>query len=252
MSGSDSNDKNNQHYSYEHYRSRDVAEGFNALRFSGPIGTLIQETQQALLLRALSPIGGRRILDVGTGTGRAALAFAREGALVTGIDASAEMLAVAERLAAEQQLSAAFKVGDAHQIPFGDREFDAAVSLRVIMHTPNWRQCVSELCRVSKSRVIVDFPALGSFASVESVLRRIRQGMGGTVEAYRVIREAAVVEVLHESGFRVIETHRQFVLPINFHKLFNSRAFTTGVEGALASVGMLRLLGSPVTMVAER
>ena len=242
----------NDHYSYEHYRSKAVAEGFDALRFGGPIGQLIQETQQALLLRALSPIGGRRVIDVGTGTGRAALAFAREGAIVTGVDASAEMLAVAERQATEQGLAATFRVGDAHHLPFADREFDAAVSLRVIMHTPNWRQCVGELCRVSNGRVIVDFPAMGSVASVESLVRRARQGLGGKTEAYRTLREAAVRDVLTSAGFRVIETHRQFVLPINFHKLFNSLAMTRTVEGTLAAVGLLRLLGSPVTMVAER
>jgi ubiquinone/menaquinone biosynthesis C-methylase UbiE len=242
----------NDHYSYEHYRSKAVAEGFDALRFGGPIGQLIQETQQAVLLRALAPIQGRRLLDVGTGTGRAALAFAREGAVVTGVDASAEMLAVAERHAAEQGLSATFRVGDAHQLPFGDREFEAAVSLRVIMHTPNWRQCVRELCRVSSARVVVDFPALGSFASIESAIRRLRKALGGKVEAYRVLREADVREVLTASGFRVIDVHRQFVLPINFHKLFNSRRVSTGVEGVLAALGLLRWLGSPVTMVAER
>lgn len=240
------------HYSYEHYRSRDVAEGFDALRFGGPIGQLIQETQQALLLEALSPIAGRTILDVGTGTGRAALAFARAGAVVTGIDASAEMLAVAERHAAEQHLSATFRVGDAHQIPFPDRSFDAAVSLRVIMHTPNWRQCVSELCRVSNGRVIVDFPAFGSFASIESAIRGARKALGAKTEAYRTLREAAVRDVITNSGFRIVEMHRQFVLPINFHKLFNSRALTTSVEGGLAALGLLRLLGSPVTVVAER
>ena len=242
----------NDHYSYEHYRSRDVAEGFDALRFGGPIGQLIQETQQALLLRALAPITGRRVLDVGTGTGRAALAFARAGAIVTGVDASAEMLTVAVRRAAEQGLAATFRAGDAHQLPFADREFDAAVSLRVIMHTPDWRQCVRELCRVSRGRIVVDFPALGSLAGVESAIRRGRQAMGGTVEAYRVLRESAVRDVLTSAGFRVIETHRQFVLPISFHKLFNSRMFTTSLEGALEALGVLRVMGSPVTMVAER
>ena len=143
-------------------------------------------------------------------------------------------------------------MGDAHQLPFADQEFEAAVSLRVIMHTPNWRQCVSELCRVSSSRVVVDFPAVGSFASIESVWRRLRQALGGKVEAYRVLRETDVRAALTRSGFRVIEVHRQFVLPINFHKLFNSLAVTRAVEGALSSIGLLRLLGSPVTMVAER
>ena len=33
------------------------------------------------------------MLDVGTGTGRAAIALAKRGAMVTGVDASAEMLA---------------------------------------------------------------------------------------------------------------------------------------------------------------
>jgi ubiquinone/menaquinone biosynthesis C-methylase UbiE len=240
------------HYSYEHYRSRDVAEGFDQLRFSGPIGQLIQETQQALLLKALAPIEGRRVLDVGTGTGRAALAFARAGAVVTGVDASAEMLAVAERRAAEEKLDATFQVADAYELPFDSRSFDASVCLRVIMHTPGWWECVSELCRVSRGRVILDFPAVGSFASIESAVRRVRRAMGGNVEAYKVLREAAVRDVLAAAGFRVIETHRQFVLPINFHKLFNSRLFTTSIEGTFESIGLLRLLGSPVTMVAER
>jgi ubiquinone/menaquinone biosynthesis C-methylase UbiE len=240
------------HYSYEHYRNRDVAEGFDQLRFSGPIGQLIQETQQALLLKALAPIAGRRVLDVGTGTGRATLAFARAGAVVTGVDASAEMLAVAERRAAEEKLDATFQVADAYELPFDSRSFDASVCLRVIMHTPGWWECVSELCRVSRGRVILDFPAVGSFASIESAVRRVRKAMGGNVEAYSVLREAAVRDVLAAAGFRVIETHRQFVLPINFHKLFNSRLFTTSIEGTFESIGLLRLLGSPVTMVAER
>lgn len=240
------------HYSYEHYRSDSVAEGFDRLRFGGPIGQFIQQTQDALMMRALAPVAGRRVLDVGTGTGRAAIAFAREGAEVTGIDASAEMLAVARRTAEARGLVVAFAEGDAHQVPYPDRSFDAAVSLRVIMHTPDWRRCVSELCRVARWRVIVDFPAAGSVASIESALRARRAKRGDRVEAYRTLAVADVTTALAANGFRVIDTHRQFVLPINFHKLFNSLAFTRGVEGALRAIGLLRLCGSPVTLVAER
>lgn len=241
-----------KHYSYAHYKSRDVAEGFDALRFGGPIGVHLQATQQAVMMSALAPLAGRAVLDVGTGTGRAALAFAREGAAVTGIDASAEMLDVARRHAAEAGLTAAFEVGDAHQIPFPDRSFDAAVSLRVIMHTPNWRQCVTELCRVSRQTVIVDFPALGSVASVEVAARRVQQALGSKVEAYRTLSESAVRATLTAAGFEVVGVHRQFVLPINFHKIFNSLGVTLAIERVLASVGLLRLFGSPVTFIARR
>jgi hypothetical protein len=46
--------------------------------------------------------------------------------------------------------------------------------------------------------------------------------------------------------------HRQFVLPIAFHKRLNSAAATGRIEGALSRAGMTRLVGSPVTVVAER
>jgi hypothetical protein len=46
--------------------------------------------------------------------------------------------------------------------------------------------------------------------------------------------------------------HRQFVLPIALHKVVDSRRLTTGVEGLLARVGLLRMFGSPVTVVATR
>jgi SAM-dependent methyltransferase len=213
---------------------------------------MIRDTQDRLMAQAIAPAEGRRVLDVGTGTGRAALGFARDGAVVTGIDASEEMLAVARRTAADRALPATFQVGDAHAIPFGDRTFDVAVSLRVIMHTPDWRVCVRELCRVSDWRVILDFPSARSVASIESALRRRRQARGQAVEAYRTLAIDEVVAEITTAGFRVVTVHKQFVLPINFHKLLNSKLVTTAIETTLATFGLLHLFGSPVTVVAER
>ncbi len=120
------------------------------------------------------------------------------------------------------------------------------------MHTPGWRQCVAELCRVARQRVIVDFPAAGSVAAIQSMTRRIAAAAGATIEAYRVFTEATIRRELEAHGYRVTRIHRQFVLPVAFHKRIGSRAFTEGLEGALASAGVLRLAGSPVTMLAER
>src|SRR5688572_20781649 len=80
-----------EHYSYSVYADPAMAEAFDALRFSGPIGRLIAEEQEVVIARFLAPVSGRSILDVGTGTGRAAIALASRGASVTGVDASAEM-----------------------------------------------------------------------------------------------------------------------------------------------------------------
>lgn len=240
------------HYSYSHYASTDVAEGFDALRFSGAIGRLLLETQEAILREALEPGPGKSIADVGTGTGRAALALARTGAEVIGIDASSEMLAVAARRARDEGLDLRFERGDAHALPLADRSVDAAVCLRVLMHTPDWRRCLGELCRVSRARLVFDFPAALSAAAVQAGARRVAHAAGIKTEPYRVMRARAVRRELARHGWRVRREHRQFVLPIAVHKKIGSLGFTRGVEGALASAGLLRAFGSPVTIVAER
>jgi ubiquinone/menaquinone biosynthesis C-methylase UbiE len=229
-----------------------MAERFEGMRFSGPIGKLIAETQARQILAFLSPIAGRRILDVGTGTGRAAIALAKAGATVTGVDASREMLAVAERRAREEGVAVTFAPGDAHRLPFPDGAFDAVVCLRVLMHTPDWRGSLGELCRVAGDRVVFDYPSLYSAAAIQAAVRRVTQRFDPSVEAYRVFSPASVANVLDAAGFRIAGEHRQFVLPIALHKAVNSAAWTTRVEGALERAGLTRRFGSPVTVAAHR
>jgi ubiquinone/menaquinone biosynthesis C-methylase UbiE len=246
-------DQNRAHYSYSVYADPRTAEQFDAARFGGPIGALVADTQERILVSALAPLDGQTILDVGTGTGRAAVLLAARGARVTGFDASAEMLAVATRRAGAARIAAiGFARGDAHTLAFSDRSFDAAVCLRVIMHTPGWRLVVAELCRVSRRRVVLDYPALSSAAALQAVTRRVSALAGRRVEAYRVFRDRAIRDALASHGFRIVRVERQFVLPIALHKAVGSRNFTARVERSLAAVGLLRLFGSPVTVVAER
>jgi ubiquinone/menaquinone biosynthesis C-methylase UbiE len=239
------------HYSYAHYASADVAAGFDALRFSGPIGEMLAKTQEQLLDQFLAPLAGRMVLDVGTGTGRAAIALARRGARVVAIDASAEMLAVARQRAADSQVPVTFERGDAHALPFADGAFEAAVALRILMHTPGWKQCLRELCRVSRRNVVFDYPSAVSLAALQAAARHVQTAFGFTVEAYRVFMPAQVREALAAEGYRISTVHRQFVLPIAVHKAFGSRRFTERVEAALTAAH-LDVFASPVTVLAER
>lgn len=241
-----------EHYSYSVYADPAMARQFDQARFGGPIGSLLAETQERVLIEFAAAGPGCRVVDVGTGTGRAAIALAARGADVIGVDASREMLKVAEARAAEKRVAVAFEVGDAHQLPLANGSVDVAVSLRVLMHTPDWRQCIAELCRVARSRVVLDYPALASAATIQVIGRRLGRLAGRNVEAYRVFRHAAIAHELRSHGFEIRRVHRQFVLPIAFHKLIGSRAATERVEGGLARLGVLQLLGSPVTLVAER
>jgi hypothetical protein len=108
------------------------------------------------------------------------------------------------------------------------------------------------LCRVADRIVIFDYPSATSLAAIEAAGRRLTRAAGRRTEAYRVFRKARIEQALRRSGFRVRSIHRQFVLPIQFHRIVGSRRFTEFSEGLLNRAGLLRLFGSPVTVCAER
>jgi ubiquinone/menaquinone biosynthesis C-methylase UbiE len=85
-----------------------------------------------LFRRLLDPERHKRILDVGTGTGFLALLLAELGHEVTAIDISEQMLAAAERKAAEAGLAITFLQGDAYEPELGGTTFDAVVSRHVL------------------------------------------------------------------------------------------------------------------------
>src|SRR5699024_9481639 len=140
----------------------------------------------------------------------------------------------------EEGVEVTFSPGDAHGLAFPDRRFDVVVCLRVLMHTPDWRASLAELCRVAGRHVVFDYPSLYSAAAVQAAVRRVTHRFNASVEAYRVLAPAAVSRVLEAAGFRVAAEHRQFVLPIALHKRVNSEAWTTRVEGALERAGVMR------------
>jgi 2-polyprenyl-3-methyl-5-hydroxy-6-metoxy-1,4-benzoquinol methylase len=240
------------HYSYTVYADPAIAQSFDDRRFGGPIGEIVAGAQARVLTAFVGRMQDRRILDVGTGTGRAALLLARGGAQVTGVDASEQMLGIARQRASAEGVSVRFLTGEAHNLDFDDRSVDVAISLRVLMHTPNWRRCVAELCRVADQLVVVDYPSATSFALFESLVRRVTYALGARTEPYRVFGHRAIVDAFTENGFRVQAVHRQFVLPIAFHKAIGSPRFTDRVERVLERAGVRRFFGSPVTVVAER
>jgi demethylmenaquinone methyltransferase/2-methoxy-6-polyprenyl-1,4-benzoquinol methylase len=87
---------------------------------------------------------GDRVLDACCGTGDLALAAARAGGRVTGVDFSAEMLARAERKAPEFDWVQA----DASALPFPDASFETATVGFGIRNLADLEEGLHELARV--------------------------------------------------------------------------------------------------------
>jgi SAM-dependent methyltransferase len=86
------------------------------------------DQEVGFLVDALALEPGHRVLDVGCGPGRHALALAGRGIEVTGVDASPAFVALASAAAASRDLPATFAVLDVRDLTY-DREFDAAICL---------------------------------------------------------------------------------------------------------------------------
>ena len=102
-----------KHYSYEVYAREETARSFESQRFGGPIGSYLRERQQQHLARWLGDLAGKTVLDVGAGTGRAAIPLAAAGARVVAADASEAMLTEARRRAKVAGAELTFKRCDA-------------------------------------------------------------------------------------------------------------------------------------------
>jgi SAM-dependent methyltransferase len=69
-------------------------------------------------LHLLGDLKGKRVLELGCGGGQTGVAFARQGAIVTGIDFSAAQIEFARKLAETEKAKAEFRVGDLADLAF--------------------------------------------------------------------------------------------------------------------------------------
>jgi len=103
----------------------------------------IQHLKYHTAMKSLPP-NARRILDLGCGTGMFLKELSRHAEFVAGIDASLEML----RMANVRRGKAALVLADADQLPFADGSFDAVVSVTLLQNMPDPAVTIKEVARV--------------------------------------------------------------------------------------------------------
>jgi SAM-dependent methyltransferase len=91
---------------------------------------------------------GRRVLDVGCGTGVDLVHFVRGGAAATGVDVSRAAIRLASQNLAHQQLAARLLVADGESLPFADASFDYVFAHGVVQYTADAARLVAECRRV--------------------------------------------------------------------------------------------------------
>ena len=116
-----------------------------ASRYAEPSGPdfLKAGLERSLIARHLA---GRKLVDVGIGTGRASLGLAAGGYTITGVDNSAAMLKKCRSLAGPTRID--LVEADLAELPFSRASFESLISLDTLIHFPHWQRILSEWQRV--------------------------------------------------------------------------------------------------------
>lgn len=195
-------------------------------------------------LSALGAKPGMRFLDAGCGGGGACVLAAALGCVVTGLDASDALLAIAR----ERMPQAQFVHGDLEQLPFPNGHFDAALAANSVIFAEDIRRAMRELCRVVRPGGRVAVTSWGKpeqvemrdvFAAVASAMPQRPSGGG----PFAWSADGALANLLSEAGFNVVAeggSQCHFHYP-DFKSFWRAQISAGNYQPALQAVGHDRL-----------
>ncbi len=197
------------------YKQR-VASGFNqaASGYDSPsLRSFVTGADRLVELAELQ--SGQKVLDVGAGTGNAALAAARvvePAGQVIGIEIAADMREVARQKIQAMGLSnVEIQEGDAAAPPFGDNRFDAVICASAIYTLPDIQTAVQEWRRVLKPGGRVAFSSLGTGKDrlYYNLLQKYGIPLPPVMPLQRVNTPEKCGDLLRETGFEEIAVHAE-------------------------------------------
>ena len=111
-----------------------------------------EELTNTAVLNAAGAAAGLRALDAGCGEGYLSRKLAEQGAIVTGIDSSAELIKAAQSHEQASKLPASFDVGTVDCLPYEAGSFDLVLCNHLMNDLQDPAQALKEFARVLRDR----------------------------------------------------------------------------------------------------
>jgi ubiquinone/menaquinone biosynthesis C-methylase UbiE len=132
--------------------------------------------------------GHESVLDIATGPGYIAEAFARAAREVIGVDLTAAMLAIGEERTRQNGMSnISFRIGDAQSLPFERESFDVVVCRLALHHMQEPGRVVTEMSRVCR---------VGGTVLVEDIFASEHRERAEYQDRWEKLRDPSHVRVL--------------------------------------------------------
>lgn len=158
-------------------------------------------------------VRGRRVLEVGAGSGRDLLGLARHGASGFVLDYSPASLALIQRQAREQGVRVHLVRADALAMPFRDGTFDVLFHQGLLEHFRDPRPLLRENVRVTAhgGRVVVDVPqTFHLYTLMKQVLIAMNAWFAGWETQFTPAR---LERLMSEAGLTVRRTYGGWMVP---------------------------------------
>jgi len=221
-----------------------------ASRFAGPVGSWFLKVQENATLQMLAGYSGCTILDVGGGHGQLTLPLINNGYTVTVLGSSEDCI---ERI--HQYIDGKrcfFKVGNILDMPYPDRSFDIVLSYRLLPHVTLWKEYLTELARVARKAVLVDYPELRSVNALTPYLFPIKKNLEVNTRTYTIFRQNEILETFAELGYQRAERYAEFFFPMVLHRELKAPKISSGLERMSRLLGLTGWFGSPVILKMVR
>lgn len=203
-------------------------------------------------LRIARPyVQGKRVLEVGCGTGLVLEPLSKIASSAVGIDLSEGMLQKArERGLTVHQASAT-------ALPFSDGSFDTVVSFKVLAHIEEIRQALSEAVRVTRpgGHLVLEFYNKHSIRSLVKALKPANSVASATTDEQVYTRYDSLEDIRGylPSGCKVVEVTGIRCLAPTYH-FYNAPvigAVTEALETAVQKTPIARIGGFLVVVVQK-
>lgn len=189
---------------------KDVQQQFGKNAASYVSSPIHKDGKDLLKMIEMAEVNGQDVLlDVATGGGHTANAFAPLVKKVIAVDLTAEMLAAAERFIIENgHQNVEFVQGDAEQLPFTNESFDIVTCRIAPHHFPNVDIFIKEVNRVLKpgGQFLLDdnvVPESKEYDQFYNTIEKIRD-----YSHFRAWKKSEWIQKLEDSGLEVFEWHR--------------------------------------------
>ena len=164
-------------------------------------------------VRADGPVAGRRVMEVGAGSGRDLLALARDGAVGVVLDYSPASLELVRRQAAAQGLPVLLVQADALRAPFRDGTFDVVFHQGLLEHFRDPMPLLRENARITArgGRLFVDVPqTFHLYTAMKQTLIAFDRWFAGWETQFT---PAGLERLLAATGLEVRRTYGEWMVP---------------------------------------